>query len=321
MQPEASRMRRKDRYQDIQLNQLRSFCLAALEGNFTATAKKLGLSVATVWEQVRALERKFQSTLLRRHGHAVEVTPEGRLLLELIQPCVGTLDSLERVFAAQRSELPQVLTVLSTGYLVSYHLVQPVQEFTAANPAVRLRLLANPWSQGMLQRLESGEAEIGVIYYSPDEPRHASVDYEDLFEMQLVLLTATAHPLARKKHLSMTDLVEYPLIGTPNEHYCHKVVNRLLQRHALQERAHFVLENNSLDVICKYVAAGTGIALLYTGPGKADRVPGVQQRVFDPTLDKMSAAIVVRKGSYLSGPAKSFRSIVRRFLGSGNGSR
>jgi DNA-binding transcriptional LysR family regulator len=314
-------MRRKDRYQDIQLTQLRSFCQAALEGNFTATARKLGLSVATVWEQVRALERKFGCTLLCRHGHTVEITSEGRLLLELLQPCVGTLDSLERVFAARRSELPQVLTVLSTGYLVSYHLVEPVQEFTAANPAVRLRLLANPWSQAMMQRLESGDAEIGVIYYSPDEPRNASVDYEDLFELQLMLLTPPDHPLARKKHLSMADLVEYPLIGTPSEHYCHKVIKRQLQRHALQDRAHFVLENNSLDVICKYVAAGAGIALLYTGPGRSDRVPGVHQRVFDPTLDKMVAAIVVRKGSHLSGPAQSFRSIVRRFLASKNGPR
>jgi DNA-binding transcriptional LysR family regulator len=314
-------MRRKDRYQDIQLTQLRTFCQAALEGNFTATAKKLGLSVATVWEQVRALERKFQSTLLRRHGHVVEVTPEGRLLLELVQPCVGTVDSLERVFAARRSELPKVLTVLSTGYLVSYHLVQAVQEFTAANPDVRLKLLANPWSGAMLGRLESGEADLGVIYYAPDEPRNASVDYEDLFEMQLMVLTAPGHPLAKKKHLSMADLVEYPLIGTPDEHYCHKVIDRLLQRHSLRDRAHFVLENNSLDVICKYVAAGTGIALLYTGPGKADRVPGVHQRVFDPTLDKMIAAIVVRKGGYLSEPAQNFRSILRRSLSSSNGAR
>jgi hypothetical protein len=68
------------------------------------------------------------------------------------------------------------------------------------------------------------------------------------------------------------------------------------------------------------VAAGTGIALLYTAPGKADRVPGVHQRVFDPTLDKMIAAIVVRKGGYLSEPAQHFRSLVRRSLASRNGS-
>src|SRR5262245_17733081 len=314
-------MRRKDRYQDIQITQLRSLCMAASEKNFTVAASKLGLSVPTVWEQVRALERKLQSTLLRRHGHAVEVTPEGRLLLELIQPCVGTVDSLERVFAARRSEMPKVLTVLSTGYLVSYHLLGPIQEFTAAHPDVRLRLLANPWAASMLQRLESGEADLGVVYYAPDEPRDTSVDYEDLFEMQLMLLTTPDHPLAKKKHLSMADLVEYPLIGTPKEHYCHKVVHRLLERYSLRDRAHFVLENNSLDVICKYVASGTGVALLYTGPGKADRVPGVHQRVFDPTLDKMIAAIVVRKGGYLSEPARNFRSIVRRSLASSNGSR
>jgi len=37
------------KYKDIQLPQLRSFCVAATEGNFTAAAAALGLSVSAVW--------------------------------------------------------------------------------------------------------------------------------------------------------------------------------------------------------------------------------------------------------------------------------
>jgi DNA-binding transcriptional LysR family regulator len=307
-------MRRKDRYQDIQLPQLRSFCLAALEGNFTTAAKGLGLSVPTVWEQVRALERKLQTTLLRRHGHVVEVTPDGRLLLELIQPCVGTIDSLERLFAARRAEVPQVLTVLSTPYLVSYHLVRPAQEFTAANPAVRLNMLADPWAIEMLQRVERGEAQLGVLDYSPEEPRNPYMDYEDLFELELVLLTATNHPLARKKRLSVTDLAEHPLIRPPKGNYSRKALDRLLQRHNLHDRIHVVLENNTIDIIRKYVAAGMGIALVYVGDERTDLMPGVQQRVFDLAPDRLSVAVVVRKGSYLTEPAQEFRRVLRRCL-------
>src|ERR1700682_4064386 len=89
-QPGAA-MGRNDRYKDIQLPQLRSFCLAATEGNFTTAAKVLGLSAPTVWQQVRALERRLHTTLLRRRGRAVELTPEGHMLLELVQPHVSGL--------------------------------------------------------------------------------------------------------------------------------------------------------------------------------------------------------------------------------------
>src|SRR4051812_46486755 len=97
-------------YKGIQLAQLRSFCLAAIHGNFSAAAKTLGLSKPAVWQQVRALERELKVTLLRRRGRAVETTAEGRLLLELVQPHVSGLDSLMRLFETRRAQMQQRLT-------------------------------------------------------------------------------------------------------------------------------------------------------------------------------------------------------------------
>jgi DNA-binding transcriptional LysR family regulator len=48
-------MGQSQRYKELQLPQLRSFCLAATEGNFTSAARALGLAASTVWQQVRAL--------------------------------------------------------------------------------------------------------------------------------------------------------------------------------------------------------------------------------------------------------------------------
>jgi LysR family transcriptional regulator, glycine cleavage system transcriptional activator len=133
-------MARADRYKDIQLPQLRSFCVAATEGNFTTAAKALGISAPTVWQQVRALERRLKTTLLRRRGRAVELTPEGRVLLDLVQPHVSGLDSLEPLFVARQALLPRPLTVTAIPYLTASHLLRPVQAFCAAHPEVRLRL-------------------------------------------------------------------------------------------------------------------------------------------------------------------------------------
>src|SRR5262249_13902336 len=238
---------------------------AAVKGNFTTAAKELELSVGTVWEQVRALERKLQATLLRRHGHVVELTPEGRALLDLIQPCLGTLDSLARLFASRRADLPQVLTVVSTPYVVSCHLVRPVQEFSAAHPAVRLNLLADPWSEDMIRCLERGQAEMAVVAYHREEPRNPYMEYEDLFDTQLMLLPPPDHPSARKRNTAPADLVRYPMIQAPKGSYSRQALDRILQRHNLQDQIHVVMENNTADVIRKYVAAGTGIALQYVG--------------------------------------------------------
>src|SRR5215472_13075199 len=99
--PDELRMNPRPRYKEIQLAQLRSFCLAATEGNFTAAAKALGLSASTVWQQVRAQERELKAKLLRRRGRVVELTDGGRLLLDTVQPHVSGLDSLRRLFEAR----------------------------------------------------------------------------------------------------------------------------------------------------------------------------------------------------------------------------
>jgi DNA-binding transcriptional LysR family regulator len=114
-------MSQSHRYKEIQLAQLRSFCLAATEGNFTEAARALGLSASTVWQQVRALERELKAKLLRRRGREVELTDEGRLLLETVQPHVGALDSLRRLFEARREGIRQELVVASGAYLFAHH--------------------------------------------------------------------------------------------------------------------------------------------------------------------------------------------------------
>src|SRR6266852_862035 len=133
-------MSQSHRYKEIQLAQLRSFCLAATERNFTSAAKALGLSASTVWQQVRALERELKAKLLRRQGRAVELTDEGRLLLEMVQPHVTGLDSLRRLFEARREGIGQQLIVASGAYLFANHLPQAIRQFRTERPSIQVTL-------------------------------------------------------------------------------------------------------------------------------------------------------------------------------------
>ena len=47
------------KYKDIQLPQLRSFCLAGTEGNFTAAAAALGVRGCQAWQPTFAAPRRI----------------------------------------------------------------------------------------------------------------------------------------------------------------------------------------------------------------------------------------------------------------------
>ena len=290
-----TRMAASTRYKQLELAQLRSFTVAALEGNFSAAARQLGLSVTTVWQQVRALEQRLGAVLVRARGRALEVTAEGRLLLELVAPHVSGLDSLERLFQARRTELPQHLTVGSTYYLLSYHLPGALQAFAAAHPTVRLNLRSGIWPE--VQRLaEQGEADVGLVSFAEDGPRSPHLEYEPLFDLVFTLLVPSGHPLASQRKVGARDLVKYPLISAVKETFSYQTLERLLRRDDLLSQVHVVMESANTDLLRKYVALGLGIALTYLGQEKDPAAPTVVRRVFDPKLPPLPVYLVVRKG-------------------------
>jgi DNA-binding transcriptional LysR family regulator len=305
-------MARRYRYKDIQLPQLRSFCVAAAEGNFTAAAKALGLSAPTVWEQVRGLERRLGATLLLRKGRAVELTPEGRLLFQLIQPHVSGIDSLERLFQAQRSGLPGHVTLASTPHLLAYHLIGPVRAFAAARPDIAVTLRPSVRVEEGIQSVERGQADLGVLSHLPEEAPQSELQTEHLFDLRLTLLTAANHPLARKKRVGPEDVVKYPFVMPQVGTRSRQELERVLRRHGVGEAVRTVVETSHFDVSRSYVAAGLGIALLYTSEHARPLLPGIHMRVFDPTLEGLPVALLLRKGAHLPEPVQAFCQIVRQ---------
>jgi DNA-binding transcriptional LysR family regulator len=295
----------------IQLPQLRTFCMVATEESFTAAAKLLGLSVPAVWQQIRAMERELETILVRRRGRRIELTPEGRLLLSLVQPHVSGLDSLANVFEARKAELHKWITVASTHYLLSYHLPETLNAYSQAHPLVGLRLRACPVME-VPSLVEKAEADVGVLTYDRYNPRNSRLEYEDLFEMRLMLLTATDHPLARMRQVRAQDLVRYPMILTPQGTPERSIFERLSHRYQFNEQLRVVMEAPTFDLISKYILSGTGIALIYMRTPTEPGMPPLQVRVFDPKLDALSVALVFRKGVHHSETVFNFRDLVHR---------
>jgi DNA-binding transcriptional LysR family regulator len=301
------------RYKEIQLAQLRSFCLAATEGNFTMAARALGLSASTVWQQVRALERELKAKLLRRHGRAVELTDEGRLLLEMVQPHVSGLDSLRRLFEVRREGLRPELGVASGAYLFANLLARPIQTFRAEQPAIQLTLRIAAWS-ALHRIVERGETDVGVMACDPDVPRSPFLEYEHLFDEQFRVMLPAGHPLVRVKRLTPHDLVKYPLILPPKGGADRKAFDRLMRKHNLTERVQPALVCGLVDVAKPYVALGVGIGLMYVTEEVAQTTPGLHLRTLDAEMERLPIEMAVRKGSHLPAYVDDFRRIVRQFL-------
>ena len=81
-------------YKGNPLKQLRAFCAVARTGKMTDAANELFLSQSAVSLQVKALEKSLETALFERRGPSIELTPEGRKLLDMARPLVEGIDEL-----------------------------------------------------------------------------------------------------------------------------------------------------------------------------------------------------------------------------------
>jgi DNA-binding transcriptional LysR family regulator len=310
------------RYKELQLPQLRSFCLAAIDGNFTLAAHALGLSATTVWQQVRALERQLKAQLLRRRGRAVELTAEGRALLELVQPHVSGLDSLGRLFEARRGKLSPEIIVASGTHLSAFHLPGPIQQFRRAFPAAQVTLRISNWS-GLRRLIEREGADVAVLAVDADQPRSPQLEYEHLFDERLTLMTPAGHPLARARLVSPEMMVEYPLILPPAGGADRRTIDRFFRRHDLDGQVRPALVCGLVEVVKEYVRRKVGIALMYVADDDEWVVPGLCRRVVAGEVERLPIEMAVRRGAHLPEHVQQFRRIVREYFatryGLGNG--
>src|SRR5262249_55102317 len=150
----------------------------------------------------------------------------------------------------------------------------------------------------LARMLEQGEADLALMAYDRDEERSPYLDYRDLYELRLYLLTAPGHALARKRRVGVADLAHHPLAMEPEGSLPRRVLDRLAVRHGLAGRLHIVTEGATLDILRRYVARGIGVSLIFLDRAIIGLLDDLHLRPFEPP-ESVPVALVVRKGGHL----------------------
>jgi DNA-binding transcriptional LysR family regulator len=147
---------------------LRAFAFIAEEGSFTRAAERVGRTQSAVSMQVQRLEALLgQRVLLRRKGGTVQLTSQGRYLLERSRDLLAVNDEIWSAFRA-----PQVQGTVRLGTPDDYafqYLPQILRRFADTHPAVQVDVLCLP-STDVVEKLKAGELDL-TLCSEGHEPR------------------------------------------------------------------------------------------------------------------------------------------------------
>jgi DNA-binding transcriptional LysR family regulator len=191
------------------LTQLEIFSLVAELRGFTAAATRLGISQSAVSHAIKALEQELGVELLRRHQSVVELSDIGQQLLLRARAMLGLANTLRQEAADARGMRCGTLRIGSFGPTSSMKLLPTIlQRYRALHPGIEVHIDEGPDRQ-VIQWLDERRIDVGFVVLPEDR-----FDTFALMEDQMVALLPTAHPLAARTSLSLSDLCGDPFVLT-----------------------------------------------------------------------------------------------------------
>ena len=238
----------------MELRQLVSFYHVARLRSVSKAARTLELGQPTVTTHLRKLEDEFAITLFDRIKRPIQLTSEGSTLLELVTPVVQAVDTLKTQM--DYTERRGSFVVGAYPDLVLHHLPPGIQSFSKQYPDVRIQLLARPYTP-LMRLLKSGEVDLAFCAPPPaDDP---TLEFQELFRYDVVLMTPPGHPLLEQDPIGLQDLSPWPLILSGPESLTRQKVEQELRNQGVS--CDIVLALDDTESIKRYVETGMGVAV------------------------------------------------------------
>jgi DNA-binding transcriptional LysR family regulator len=293
----------------VDLNLLTVFRALDETRHVTRAARLLGLSQPALSHALARLRTAFGDPMFVRTPHGMALTPLAESIAGAVREALGAIerDVLERG-PFRPADLSRTFKLRTTDYLEA--LVTPALLAALEKEAPGVSLASLPVGQSLpKEELESGACDLAVAGFFDDVP--AGFHQEALFEDAFACAVSRAHPLARRKTVTVEAFSEARHVLVAPGGGLTGAVDRALSR---RKRARRVVAGTSGFLVATWICARSSYVL--TAPSRLlTMLAGpFDLRVFEPpvALPRIRIVQVWHARSDADGAHRWFRELVKR---------
>ncbi len=188
------------------LDELQAFAAVVDAGSITAAAERLGQTLSGVSRTLGRLEKKLDTTLLRRTTRRIELTEEGQAFLAHARAILHSVDDMEALMAVRRAQPAGRLRVNAATPFMLHAIVPLVPAFRQAYPQIALELDTDERNIDLLERRTDIAIRIGAL-------RDSTLHARPLGASRLRLLASPAYLAAHGQPKTAAQLAQHTLLG------------------------------------------------------------------------------------------------------------
>lgn len=256
----------------LDIESLQAFKTVIEQGSFTLAAEKLCLTQSAVSWKLKRLEQRLGCLLLRREGRHLQLTRQGRDLLDYAVQILAAHDAAVQRFSA--SDLSGSIRLGATDYITVEHLVSIAGQFRRMHPGIQLEIHVDlPLT--LLDWLQHGRVDLTILLIEEADIRATDIV---LWRDELVWVQS------RDENFDFSDSKRVPLVSFGEKCCLYQLAINRLDNAAIAYD--WVLQSPSLAGVQAAISEGLGITLLNRRVMNEDQCewPGASQLLPTPTM-------------------------------------
>lgn len=290
------------------LEELQAFAAVVDGGSITAAADHLGQTVSGISRALGRLEKKLDTTLLRRTTRRTELTEEGQAFLLRTRAILAAIDDAEEHMAARRQRPAGRLRVNAATPFMLHAIVPLVPAFRRAYPQITLELDTDELNIDLLERRTDVAIRIGAL-------RDSTLHARALCTSRIRVLASPSYLAAHGRPKSVAELAQHSLLGFTQP----EALNRWPLRGAHGDEWPVVpdITASSGETLRQLALQGAGLACLSDFMSSADRERGdlVQVLVKDTVDVRQPISAVYYRNTQLAARIACFLDFLQERMG------
>lgn len=287
----------------ISLQWLEAFVETARHGSISKASRALHLTQPALSRQLKLLQNELGAKLYQRTGHGIELTPQGKMVLENAAPALGQITNLKALLSGENATSAGVFRAGGCYSSAISLLPRLLARFKNSQPEVEIDLQTGN-SRTLCQMALDRKIEIGVVTAPAASP---FLTVEKFRREKVVLFAHATYRVPLSGNAPIPLILRHPR----NASDATAQITRTFESRGLKARV--VMRCGSPQAIKEAVRTKAGVGVLFKSTVDAELKRGDFKIVRIPGLTvEGQSFIIYRSDTPLSPLAAKFLDLLRR---------
>jgi DNA-binding transcriptional LysR family regulator len=292
-------------------HKLRVFCTVAETKSFSKASEIIHLTQPAVSLQIQALEEAYETKLFDRSGSTIALTPSGEILYRHAKQILSLFAEAEKEIGEVTRHVRGAISMGASTTIGNYLLPSVISDFKRKHPKIKINLRVGN-TKRVVELLSAGNIDLGLV---EGEVTKYKLVTEQLLADELAVIVPPFHPWAKKKEVSIVDIIKEPFILREEGSGTRQIIEKHFSERGIspQELAVTTILG-STEAIKEAVEKGVGVSIVSKwAVRKESRYGSVKFLKFKEGKIKRDFSLIFSKNTVTSHAIDEFLSYVRAY--------